>query len=500
MNILIDTNILISLEPTSPDYVEERTPVAAHLVRVVSEGGNRILMHPESLRELAGDQDPVRRSMRSVLLDKYQRLFPAPPMADALRSILGDVDPASHDYVDHLMLSAVLANAVQFLVTDDGDVIRKASRLGVGDRVFTVEDALALLVSLLGRTPEPPPLVIATKAYDLDPSDPIFDSFREDYGTTFDPWLRRAQLDQRPAWVIREGAVLDAICIIKQEDDELQLAGRTLKICSLKVSSARSGRRYGELLLKTIFRYLHENAYDFAFLTVFERHAGLIALLEDFGFSRHLPDKLSGERFYLKRLRPTDEEHSTLAPLDLHIRFGPPSVRLREDDVFLVPIQPRYHRLLFPDAEPPARPEQQQLELFATPHEAPRPFGNALRKAYLSHTPNRRLTSGSSVLFYRSWDAQAITCVGVVEDTMVSGDATQVAAFVGQRTVYSLEEITQMCDRRDVVAIRFRQDRLLSTPIGRAEMVSEGLAGGPPMSVQRIRPGVIEWLTRRIGE
>lgn len=157
MNILIDTNIVISLEPTAPEHAEPRTATAASLVRVVSEGGHRLLLHPESLRELAHDIDQRRRDLRDVLLRKYERLDPAPPMADDVVAACGSANPASHDFVDHLMLSAVVANAATFLVTDDGGIHRKAVRLGRSDRVLTVEDALAFLASLLGRTPEPPP-------------------------------------------------------------------------------------------------------------------------------------------------------------------------------------------------------------------------------------------------------------------------------------------------------------------------------------------------------
>lgn len=497
MNILIDTNIVISLEPTSPDRMEPRTAVAAELVRVVTDGGHRLLLHPESLTELAGDTNPVRRDLRHVLLGKYPRLDPAPPVMEVVSSALGDVYPPNHDYVDHLMLSAVVANAVHFLVTDDGDIIKKASRLGIADRVFTVEDALALLTSLLGRTPQPPPLVEPTKAYDLDAADPIFDSFREDYAT-FDAWLVACQQEQRRVWVIREEGGLAAVCIIKEHDDELQLGGPTLKVSSLKVSETRAGRRYGELLLKTIFRYLVENGYEYAFLTVFERHAGLIALLEDFGFVRHDPDKVTGERYYVKALRPTPGQREEMSALDFHIRFGPPAVKLVDDDVFLIPIQPQYHRLLFPDAEPQDAPQQLELDL-GVPAREPRPFGNALRKAYLCHTNNRQLQPGSGLLFYRSQDEQAVTCVGVVEETLVSSDATEVTEFVGQRTVYSLQEIDEMCQHGEVVAIRFRQDRLLPEPIGREEMVSEALAGGAPQSVQHVPSEVIPWLIGRIG-
>jgi ribosomal protein S18 acetylase RimI-like enzyme len=435
--------------------------------------------------------------MRVVLLKKYGRLDPAPPMAQTVLDELGEADPAGHDYVDHLMLSAVVQNSVQYLVTDDGGMHKKAARLGVAERVFTVEDALGFLTTLLKRTPEPPPLVVATKSYDLDLGDPIFDSFRGEY-PGFDEWFIKCQREHRPGWVIRDAGGLAAVCIIKEDDEELHLGGPTLKICSLKVSEERAGRRYGELLLKMLFSYLDENGYEYAFLTVFAHHEGLIALLEDFGFVRHEPDKAStSERFYVKTLHPTDLERAEMPPLDFHVRFGPPAVKL--DDVFLVPIQPEYHRLLFPDAEPQDAPQQLELDLVGVPTAEPKPFGNALRKAYLCHAPSRQLDSGSTILFYRSHDAMAITSVGVVDQTLVSSDATEVVGFVGQRSVYSLEAMTRMCAEGEVVAIRFRQDRLLDAPIYRDEIVANGLAKQHPQSIQAVPSEVIPWLTRRIG-
>jgi len=263
-------------------------------------------------------------------------------------------------------------------------------------------------------------------------------------------------------------------------------------------SAERAGRRYGELLLKALFGYLHENGYAFAFLTVYEHHEGLIILLEDFGFERREPNKGStGERFYVKTLRPTEEDLAELSPLKLHTKFGPPALKL--DDVYLVPIKPVYHRLLFPDAEQPDQPEQLAFDLGTVPAPTPTPFGNALRKAYLSHTKSRQLQPGSTILFYRSQDRQAVTAVGVVEQTLGSRDASEVAAFVGQRSVYSLEEIEAMCDHDEVLAILFRQDRLLETPISLEEMIAENLAKQHPQSVQSTLEEVRPWLLARIG-
>jgi hypothetical protein len=123
-----------------------------------------------------------------------------------------------------------------------------------------------------------------------------------------------------------------------------------------------------------------------------------------------------------------------------------------------------------------------------------------LRKAYLCHSPNRQLQAGSTLLFYRSQDAKAVTCVGVVEDTLVSTKAEEVVAFVGQRTVYSADDIQGMCNRGPVLAVLFRQDRLLPTPIPRQELVSERVVTQAPQSICRVPAEVIPWLDARLGE
>lgn len=143
--------------------------------------------------------------------------------------------------------------------------------------------------------------------------------------------------------------------------------------------------------------------------------------------------------------------------------------------MFVVPIQPRFHRLLFPEAE---------LQLPLLPE--PQPFGNAIRKAYLSNSGIRRLQPGDCLLFYRSQEAQGVFCVGVVEATLVSSDAAEVAAFVGQRTVYSFAQIKEKCADGEVLAILFRQDRVLTEPIGQQELASNRvMVRPPPVDCQR---------------
>jgi len=158
---------------------------------------------------------------------------------------------------------------------------------------------------------------------------------------------------------------------------------------------------------------------------------------------------------------PTDDERRTLSPLDLHVTFGPPALRIVDGQTFITPIQPRYHRSLFPDAP------GEQMSLVA-----PQPHGNALRKAYLSHAHVRSAEPGATILFYRSADIRAATAVGVLEESLVSTDSDEILEFVGSRTVYSAEEVEGMAADGSVLAFLFRQDRFLEPPITLAELVS----------------------------
>jgi hypothetical protein len=243
-------------------------------------------------------------------------------------------------------------------------------------------------------------------------------------------------------------------------------------------------------LLKTVFDYRRDNSYDFAYVTVHEHHDGLVRLFEDFGFDSWVERTLRGELVLVKSFRPSDQDRLALDPLNFHRTFGPPAVAPRLEQTFVVPIRPEYHRLLFPDAEP-------QLGLGLD--DVDRPYGNALRKAYLSHSRIQPMPPGSTLLFYRSGDAKAITCVGVLETARREAEVQAIAQLVGNRTVYSLEQIAELA-RKPVLAMLFRQDRLLRKPITLAEAVRSQLLLAWPQSIGAVRAEGFDWMTRRIGE
>jgi ribosomal protein S18 acetylase RimI-like enzyme len=485
MRFLIDTNVLISSEPTRNDQVEETTRLSLDLARLAS-GEHQLLVHPTVVEEIARDRDEDRRDFRLLALQRYPMLDRPPDRQPELIDALGDAAKGSHDWFDDLLLACVVGDAVHGLITQDERIHRKARKIGVGDRVLTVPDAVAMLSHLAAEPPDFIPSVDFRPIHSLDLKDHFFDSLREDY--PFDDWFRRVAREGREAFVV-EGPLgeIAGICILKEDDDELRIGGRVAKISTLKVADEFKGNRYGELLLKALFRHA-AGRHDALWLTVFDRHLELIALLESFGF-QHVDDR-NGERYYVKRLRPAGPPPADMDALEFHVTFGPPAVQLVEGQVFIIPIQPRYHRSLFPDAP------DEQLPLLA-----PLPHGNALRKAYLCRANLRSAQPGATLLFYlfyRSEDRRAVTAIGVLERSLVSSDADEILRFVGSRTVYSADEVRAMAAQGSVLAMLFRQDRFLEPPIKIGDLMGARAVSCAPQTTIKIQTEAIPWLRKRL--
>lgn len=473
LRFLLDTNIVIPAEPTSREDVEEATPVVAELLATLARGKHSWLIHPGTYDDVERDMVPERRSLRRALLGKYEVLACPPPLSSELVAELGTPTPGSNDEVDFRILAALDADCADYVVTHDQRMRRRARRIGLGARVVTAADALSTVRALFPTVPLPPPLVRSIPAHLLRDTDPIFDSLRAEYQPDFEGWLKKCKRQQRPVWLVERDQAYAGICIVNEEPKpEFGLTGRVLKLCTFKISDRHLGFRYGELLLKTIFEYLAANQFDHTFIEVLPHHEELCALLADFGFEERARI-VRGQRLLAKALKPPPDSAS-LKPYDFHVRYGPRHLKIDGVQGYIAPIQPRYHEMLFPDAE-------RQLSMVPTS----RAFGNSIRKAYLCGSMIRCLEPGDFLLFYRSHDLRAVTTVCVVEDVLVSTDAVEIARFVGKLTVYNYEEIEQMA-RKPVLAVLFRLARILDTPWSLELIKRSGVVRAPPQSFASI--------------
>jgi GNAT superfamily N-acetyltransferase len=480
LKILIDTNVFIPLEPSSIEDVERLSPEATRLFQVIQEERHEIFLHPKSRIDIDRDRNADRKTLRLLAFDKYPQLLCAEPFTDFWNCI-ERACPESHDYVDNYLLFSVVNNAVDLLVTEDRGIHRKARRLGVESRVCRIFEATRMVERLVA--PELPyPSVEKKKAYELNLADPFFDSLRQDYDGFGDWFEEKCQRGHRDCFVIDHEDRLSGICVFKAEDSgEYGLLGHVLKACTLKVADHAKGLRFGELLLKALMFHAYAEGYDYIYVTAFRDNEPICVFLDSNGFTE-LADQVTplGEAIFVKKVNPSDDD-LCLLPHEYHLQFGPKYLHPASKS-FVVPIQPKYHDMLFPELT-------RQLGLFETPQ----PFGNGISKAYLCHASTNHLNPGDVLFFYRSQQSQSIQALGVVDGWIRSNNPETIGAFVGKRTVYSQQEIDEMCDR-PVLAILFRQANGFSEPNTKSSMENNGVFGHAPQTICSLSTESSAWL------
>lgn len=473
MRILLDTNIFIPLEDSALDLDEK----IAELNRLVS-GKHQLLIHPATLLDLNRDKDLERSGKIKSRLAKYHELLSPPDLDKDLEIQLFGEPKKENDTVDNLILYALKSNCVHWLVTEDGGIHKKAKKIGEEERVLTVEQAITILAKQDSEELNLFPNIQDVPCYTIDLSNDFFDSLREGYDG-FDDWFNNkcAKAD-RHAWVWLENEEIQAICIYKVEDSPIVnfekqgLPGKALKLCTFKVS--KLGNKIGELLLKQAFNYAIENQFDYVYATVEPiQHKFLEDLLKDYGFYQYGIDGEGRDYVYVKDF-PKTPPNTNDEPLEYAIRYYP-YIKIKDNDVYLVPIKPQYHSVLFPEIEP-------QPDLFGLSTSS---AGNAIKQAYLCKSPVKNIKPGDILFFYRTQDEKAITTYGVVDHFYIEREPEKILQWVSKRTVFTYEEIQEMAGS-DVKVILFRFIRHLNNNVSFKRLKEIDVVKGPIQSITKL--------------
>lgn len=421
-------------------------PSLTNFVRLCNVHGHQLLYHPASVDDIRRDVNVDRRNRTLARLGQYTRLQPGPPCPQ------NTPQTSANDACDNEILYALERNAAHALVTEDQRMHRKARDLGLSDRVYFIQSADDWLRRLHEpgdvQLPNIDDVELHALAGQLD--GPFFDSIRLAY-PGFNDWFRRKAREGRRAWVYRDGASLAiaAICIYAVQTDESitdagqVLDGDALKLCTFKVGDTVRGRKVGELFLRAAFHYATTHRCEWIFLHANnEQQAHLKNLIEDFGF---VYSGLYQEDGVYVKAHPVDPPAIHMNPFEYLRAFYPHYMSGEDIQKFIVPIQPQFHEILFPDYQAPRH---------ALPEGHPqRHVGNAIKLAYLCHALSKRPRPGDIVLFYRSHDMCAVTTLGVVESYEWSDSADEIARIVSRRTVYTDNQIEEMAQAETKVML-----------------------------------------------
>ncbi|MCK5471905.1 GNAT family N-acetyltransferase [Candidatus Gracilibacteria bacterium] len=449
MRVLLDTNILIETEGlVSPSGTLQK------MFSTAEENNINFSTSGKSIDEISRHRDPKERQITLDKVGKYPVLVFNLAVSENFRNLIyphtspiTDRRP-NHDVDDH-MLFCVYKNAVHYLVTGDKGIHTKATRAGLQDRVFYIQEFLEFLEDKFVFTGvaadnqiEKLPLC------EIEIKDPIFDSLREDYDG-FEYWFNDKARQGRDAWVIKNRDGILGICIYDPNNIDCE---NKMKLCTFKVGDDSRGNKIGELLLRQAICFAYKNKISDLWVEVFKDKENIIAWLESFGFGIISEKSRNGRKeLKLKKvISPPRGVCTRKNVLRKSIEHYPYWVKPPLTRVFLVPIQPGFVRNLFPDID--SNSTQLSLNL---PIEN-MPCGNAIRKAYVCKSATRQARPGDLLLFYESGGRSDIVGLGMVEKTSVENQTENIISLIGKRSVYPKNEIDEKFDGRMSLVILFR--------------------------------------------
>lgn len=318
MRVLLDTNIFIYREDNQviPEDLQ-------NLILVLNKIRAELLIHPLSVQEIRRDRNKKRQAVMLSKIGAYPVLEmpPTPDNDHEFLKIIGCKNDA-HDLIDNNLLYAIQKDAVDFLLTEDRDIHKKAVRVGIDSRVLLIAEALLLFRAHLQKdSVVTPPALSRKPVHSLDTNDPFFDSLKEEY-QEFENWFRKVKREGRECLVsYKDDGGIGALLIYKFEEELVDAVPRNLpkkrrvKLSTFKVEQL--GYKIGELFIKlSIDIALKDDVYEI-YLTHFVRPEDrLVELITEYGFYS-VGTNSRGEGVFVKRLIPELIRAKGLSPFDI---------------------------------------------------------------------------------------------------------------------------------------------------------------------------------------
>jgi hypothetical protein len=441
-----------------------------------------VLVHPQSVEEIRTDNNTERREISLSKVRSYPTLeSPPEPGEDSDFLTRAGITTEQAHLLDNQLLYAAYRDAIDYVITEDQALIKRAQKVQVKDKVVSINEAADLFGKWARSQDVPrPPALDEVPVYRLNLEDHIFDGLKAEYPEFVD-WFRKISKQGRKCWVyLKPDKQIGALLIYKVENEPVDAepplpAKNRMKIATFIVTS--TGNKIGELFVKLAVHYSIKNSLDELYLTHFVKpNDQLIPLISEYGFESMGKNK-RGEGIFLKSLYPDRAILRKTPPVEVSQRYYPSFRDGVEVGKFLIPIRPEYHARLFVDYGNRQTTLSEHGGQFIIE-------GNTIKKAYLSSSRIKSLSKGDLLLFYRSIDEQQVTSIGVVDGVHhFSHSLDEVMKLVVKRTVYSRDEIAEML-KQPTMVILFRWHFHLPEPVGRDQLSEIGIA--PPQSIVKI--------------
>ena len=253
------------------------------------------MVHPYSIEEIKKYRDPETQEAIAVKLESYEVIKTIKEPDDSFLNAIGIPEKSENDKIDDCLLYEVYLGRVDILITEDRRLRNKAEKIGLKDKVFSINSFITNV------TAENPSLIeykmlAVEKTYfgNVDISDSFFDSFRNAY-SGFDACFARPCDEEAYICNTDEGKILGFLYLKTEGPDENYSdivppfkPMRRLKVGTFKVES--TGFRLGERFVKIIFDNALQRNVDEIYVTLFtdrEELTALASLLQRWGFTYH---------------------------------------------------------------------------------------------------------------------------------------------------------------------------------------------------------------------
>lgn len=247
------------------------------------------------------------------------------------------------------------------------------------------------------------------KFKDINLADPFFDSLKESYAEFVD-WFGRKSNESAYVFA-RQNGVIDGFLYLKVEEGVVDdvfppfPAARRLKVGTMKINA--HGTKMGERFVKKIIDHAVSASVDEVYVTVFDKHEGLLQLLKRYGFMQQATKTTQNgtELVLVKSINSVYVSQYQSYPL----------VNLRGVRSYVVAIDPRWHTRLLPDS----MLSNETSDIVEDVSSA-----NSIHKVYMAGMRGmENLRAGDVIVIYRTGDGQGpayyrsvATSIGVVEE------------------------------------------------------------------------------------
>ena len=445
--ILLDTNMLIYREDNK---ILDKD--ISELTRNLYDSSEyKIVSHPKSMEEAEKNKNIEQRRIFISKIKSYPQIDMPPKPTLEFIQIVGRNN--ENDDIDNELLFAVKQNCVAYFITNDIKLKNKSRLIGLEDRVLTIKEALDLFKVEEQDAVETLPCLKLQYLRNLNLDDEFFDSLRNDY-EGFDNWFLIKRDKEAKAYVAEKNGKISAFLMLKEEGEEEDysefsrpfLPAKRLKVATLKV--AERGKRIGEACIKTMIKEAFLKNVDEIYVTTFPKQDKLIELLKEYGFYE--------STYKLTKHSDGSEDPELVYVKDMKNKSEFPYVTYAGQKVFIVPIIPKYHRLLFPEV----KPYQCGIEDINGGNSS----GNAIKKVYITNGAQRQFTKGDILFFYASEEKKAITAVGVVDYSFHPHNIEETKKMIKSITAYDENELRKNLKTTSTVIV-FKHCLTLENPI-----------------------------------